>query len=432
VLEGLTLIAALAFAVNIGASGAAATMSQVYGSGALTKRLALLAVALFVILGAYFSGSEVVQTIGKGLIVGKVLTLEAALVILLCALAPLFLANRLGVPLSTSEVTVGSVVGVALALGGLNTGKLGIILLSWTALPVVAFAIAAVLQKWGGGPLERRLNGAADVRFHRLLAFLLIAGGCYAAYSAGANNAANATGPLVGAGEMSVRTAVILGGLFMAVGALTLGGRVMETNARKITKLTVPAGIVVDVTSASLVLGLSYMGLPVPLTQATTGGIVGVSFARSGRRAFQRDVVKKVVSVWLISPAISLVLSFFLFNFLQGLQGQFVALAVVVVVTLVSVLGAVLLLGGRYGLKSVWQSLNGSVSALGVSNARDAHIDDSDIDAGRVASTTGDTRAANYLPVGQSYGNQDAISGGQQDRAPQASHRESFVSGRRA
>ena len=51
------------------------------------------------------------------------------------------LASRLGIPVSTTHILVGSVLGVGLArgIGALNLGVLGKIMISWIAtLPVAA------------------------------------------------------------------------------------------------------------------------------------------------------------------------------------------------------------------------------------------------------------------------------------------------------
>jgi len=206
---------------------------------------------------------------------------------------------------------------------------------------------------------------------HRAMALLLIAGGSYTAFAAGANNTANAVGPLVGAGILSDTAGLLLGGLLLGLGAVALGGRVLETNARRITRLSMPAGVVVNLTAASLVLAMSLVGIPVPLTQATTGAIAGVGFARSGRRGVHVGVVKRVVSMWVLSPAVSLMLSYFLMNFLQGLQGDFSTLMIVVLVSGVLVLFAILLRGRRavFRVLEFPSSVTGVIGVNGIKGA---------------------------------------------------------------
>ena len=56
---------------------------------------------------------------------------------------------------------------------------------------------------------------------------------------------------------------------FVGLGAILLGGKVLETNGKKITKLSLINGSFVSLTSGTLVIIASLFGIPVPLTQAT-------------------------------------------------------------------------------------------------------------------------------------------------------------------
>lgn len=51
----------------------------------------------------------------------------------------LFIANMAGIPLSTSEVTVGSIVGVGIAFQAVFTDQLLVIVMYWLIVPIIAF-----------------------------------------------------------------------------------------------------------------------------------------------------------------------------------------------------------------------------------------------------------------------------------------------------
>ncbi|HLS66943.1 MAG TPA: inorganic phosphate transporter, partial [Pseudogracilibacillus sp.] len=51
-------------------------------------------------------------------------------------------------------------------------------------------------------------------------------------------------------------------------------------------------------------------GIPIPMTQITTTGILGIGAAEHGRAIFQRNIIKKIFIIWLVSPVISLVISY--------------------------------------------------------------------------------------------------------------------------
>lgn len=374
-MEAVVILVALAFAVNIGASGTAAAMGEAYGTGAAKRWVALGLVAVFAPLGAFLAGQQVVKTVGGDLLSGHAVSQGVSLVIMASAILPLFLANVRGIPLSTSEVTVGAVVGVGLALGWVNGRELIVVVATWAILPFLAFGIGALAHRRAGIKFENTLADTTNHRrLRRVLSLLLIAGGAYTAFAAGSNNAANAAGPLVSAGVLSVATATILAGLFMGVGALALGRGVLETNGKRLTHLTLPAGIIVQATTGSLVLFMSVLGIPVPLTQTTTGAIIGVGFARRGRQVFQKAVVRNILSVWLISPAVAMTLSYFLTVFIRGLQGQITPL--IIVLSLASAI-ALLSLAVRSGWSAVYRLHLAvmAVAGLGAANGKAAEAE---------------------------------------------------------
>ena len=301
---------ALFFAMNIGASGTAAAMGPAYGSGAIkTKRMAMMIVAACAFLGA-LSGGEVVRTIGGGIIPSEIINVEVTVIILAAACLTLFIANLLGIPLSTSEVVVGSLVGAGIAYQAVYFDRLLVIVSFWVIVPIIAFFLA-IGAGWVIRFLEKKfpaLKGKG--KWHKWLVYLLILSGALEAYAAGMNNVANAVGPLVGAGLIEINSAVIIGGLFVSLGAVVLGGKVLETNGKKITRLSLLQGSAVSITGGTLVITASIFGLPVPLTQVTTSAIIGIGTVNNGLKVMQKDIIKKIAMVWVVSPVFSLVICY--------------------------------------------------------------------------------------------------------------------------
>ncbi|UQX55533.1 anion permease [Cytobacillus pseudoceanisediminis] len=314
----LTIIAVtvgLFFAMNIGASGAAASMGIAYGSGVLKNRiLALVLCGLAVFFGAWLGGGEVVKTMGSGIVPKETFTVAIALIVIASAALSLFLANVFGIPLSTSEVTVGSVVGAGIVYQSVFAGKLAWIVMFWLITPFAAFLIAIAAAAF----LKRNFvqNLIKKPKAAPILAMLVIFMGVFEAFSAGMNNVANAVGPLVGAGIMSTGSGIFWGGLFVALGAILLGKNVLETNGKKITKIRLEEGCVISGTGAGIVTIASVFGIPVPLTQITTSSIIGIGFVKQGRSVFKKDIVIQLLVVWVVSPVLSMVLSYTLIQLL--------------------------------------------------------------------------------------------------------------------
>jgi sulfate permease len=311
----IAFIVSLFFAMNIGGSGAAATMSVAYGSGAIkTKPIALLLCALGIFLGS-LAGDEVVKTIGSGIIPSSILTVKIVIIILAAAAISLFAANVMGIPLSTSEITVGAVVGVGIAYRTLYIQKLLVIVSIWIIIPIIAFTCTYFIGKWFL-LIKEKYPSIEQGAWQKTFMTALIITGFFEAFSAGMNNVANAIGPLVGAGLISVTKGTIIGGLFVAFGALLLGHRVLETNGKKITRFSPFEGCAISGTGALLVIISSIFGLPVPLTQITTSAIIGIGTAKSGFYIWQKQIVIQLLKVWLVSPVFSLVISYSLVKWL--------------------------------------------------------------------------------------------------------------------
>ncbi len=304
----LAITIGLFFAINIGASGAAASMGIAYGAGVIKKRLALLLCAFAVFLGAVLGGGEVVRTLGSGIVPASSFTTQIVIIVLASAALSLFLANVFGIPLSTSEVAVGAIVGVGIVYQTIFVGKLLWILLFWLLTPFVAFFLAIasaylLKRKW----LQARLKNKKALP---VLSVLVLFMGLFEAFAAGMNNVANAVGPLVGAEILSTKDGIFWGGIFVALGALFLGGRVLETNGKKITTLKLEEGCVISGTGATIVTLASLFGIPVPLTQITTSSIIGIGFVNQGKSVLKKDTVVQLLTVWIVSPVLSMVMSY--------------------------------------------------------------------------------------------------------------------------
>ena len=311
----LAILIGLFFAFNIGASGAAASMGISFGAGVIKNRqLALFLCAIAVFLGAWLGGGEVVKTIGSGIVPSSTFTNAIALIVLTAAATSLFLANVFGIPLSTSEVAVGSVIGAGIVYQSVFVGKIAWIAMFWLLTPFAAFLIAIA----AAFVLERKWikKWVTSSKAGPILAVLVVCMGLFEAFSAGMNNVANAVGPLVAAGLMTTNSGILWGGLFVALGAAFLGHRVLETNGKKITSLRLEEGSIISGIGATIVTTASVFGIPVPLTQITTSSIIGIGFAKHGKSVLKKDIVVKLLTVWIVSPVLSMVISYTLIQLL--------------------------------------------------------------------------------------------------------------------
>ncbi|MGQ9653882.1 MAG: inorganic phosphate transporter [Thermodesulfobacteriota bacterium] len=176
---------------------------------------------------------------------------------------------------------------------------------------VSAGLLTAAGTVWLRRTVSRHKESGVEEVFRRLQ--LLTA--CYVALAHGANDVANAIGPLAGIYIIYVTHAVspqvpvpmfllALGGAGIAVGAITWGYRVIDTLGHRITELTNTRGFSVDFGVATSVLLASKLGLPVSTTHAAVGAVVGVGLAR-GLAAVDFGLVLRIFLYWIVTLPVS-------------------------------------------------------------------------------------------------------------------------------
>ncbi|TVR00166.1 MAG: anion permease [Desulfovibrionales bacterium] len=195
----------------------------------------------------------------------------------------------------------------------------------------VAIVGAVAVVVWGIGYLVvgRLLYGVEQgpETMEELFRRMQIGMACYMALSLGANDVANAIGPVAAiwviaqTGGLTATAEVpiwllLFGGVGIAVGVMVLGKRVMSTVGERITLLTNTRGFSVGFGSATTVLMASNLGMPVSTTHATVGGVVGVGLAR-GFAAVDFRVLGKIVMYWLLTVPIAAFTSIVIFQILR-------------------------------------------------------------------------------------------------------------------
>ena len=303
------ILVAVFMGVNIGGNNAAASMGAAYGAKARTKLQAVALIGVFSLLGAVLNGGEVIKTLGVGILPAGTILLEGAVVAVGAAGITIFLANIVRLPISTSQAAVGAIVGIGLFYDAskINTYTIGEIMVWWVVTPILAWFLAYIVGKYLYTEILIWLADHSDSEesIRKLLNILLTVSGSYVAYSAGANNAANAVGPFVGAGVVTSFQGAVIGGLALGVGAFLLGGRVLDTVGKEITELCVIRAVFVEFIAAGIVHAASIYGIPVSLGEIVTAGVIGIGCANSGMHIMKGDTVKKIAMAWIISPLLA-------------------------------------------------------------------------------------------------------------------------------
>jgi PiT family inorganic phosphate transporter len=145
----------------------------------------------------------------------------------------------------------------------------------------------------------------------KIFAKLQLMSACLMAFSHGANDVANAIGPLAAAVSVITTGAIVtntgvppwtlaLGGFGIVFGLATWGWRVIETIGRRITELTPTRGFAAEFSAATTVLVASGLGIPLSTTHTLVGSVLGVGFAR-GIEALNIGVTRDIIISWIIT-----------------------------------------------------------------------------------------------------------------------------------
>ena len=369
VTEALLLVGLLvAFFVgfNIGGSSTGVAFGPAVGSGTLSKLLAAGLMTAFAIVGGWTVGRNVIETMGGRIVPADQFTLTASVAVLLFVGLALLVSNLSGVPASTSMTAVGAIAGLGVATGTIQWDVMGRIVSWWLVAPILAFWICAIVGRYLYPYLDAwfRLDEATGVTAVAIRT-LVVAIGCYMAFSAGASNVANAVAPLVagGTGPLTVDQGVLLAGGAIGLGAFTIARRTLDTVGNDLTDLPLLAALVVEVVAASLITLLSALGIPASLAVSATMCIVGLGWGRATRVVrltdataaavrgdaeslatkardggedptgevprigeadpdaprtadlFDPTTTGRVVFLWVLTPSLAAVASFLLFNF---------------------------------------------------------------------------------------------------------------------
>eukprot|EP00250_Pteridium_aquilinum_P016185 c22988_g1_i1 orf=253-2076(+) len=162
-------------------------------------------------------------------------------------------------------------------------------------------------------------RGANLTIVYTVFGYLQVLSACFMSFAHGANDVANAIGPISAAlailqgvslsGDVVMPVDVLAwGGFGIVAGLLVWGYRVIATIGKKITELTPTRGFAAEFAAATVVILASRFGLPISATHTLVGAVMGVGFAR-GLNSVRADTVKEIVASWIVTIPVGAVLS---------------------------------------------------------------------------------------------------------------------------
>ena len=196
-----------------------------------------------------------------------------------------------------------------------------------------------------------KLQDDSKKQVYKLFNLPLIIGVALLSFAHGANDVANAVGPLAAivstlgdSSGVASKVAIpfwvlVVGAVGIAFGLALFGPKLITTVGEKITRLNSPRAYCVALSSAVTVLIATYFGLPVSSTHIAIGAIFGVGFlrefldsskkktkdsadadqVRKPRQLVRRRFVVSIAAAWVITVPASAILSASIYYMLQTL-----------------------------------------------------------------------------------------------------------------
>ncbi|MEC7839233.1 MAG: inorganic phosphate transporter [Chlamydiota bacterium] len=177
---------------------------------------------------------------------------------------------------------------------------------------------------------HERVGSVDYASVEKIFARLQVMSACSMAFAHGANDVANAIGPLSAAVSVILSGTVAststpiptwtlaLGGIGIILGLVTWGWRVIETIGKKITELTPSRGFSAEFGAALTIVFASRLGLPISTTHTLVGSVLGVGLAR-GIEALNLNTTRDIVISWIITVPAGALISIVCFYILDGI-----------------------------------------------------------------------------------------------------------------
>ena len=165
--------------------------------------------------------------------------------------------------------------------------------LSFGTAALIGLALAAVVLMLVRQPIARMAATQANSKegVNRLFTWPLVCSAALLSFAHGANDVANAVGPLaaiyeaVKAGEVATTAStplwvMVLGALGLSVGLALYGARLIKTVGKEITELDNMRAYSIAMAATITVIAASQLGMPVSTTHISIGAVFGVGFLR--------------------------------------------------------------------------------------------------------------------------------------------------------
>ncbi|MFX1507193.1 MAG: anion permease [Promethearchaeota archaeon] len=332
IILGAALLLGFVVAFTIGANDE--TMTPAVGAGLLSLSIAVLIGGIFNFIGVFFLGESVSKTVGKG-ISATPLGLDMVFVILISMALWLFIVSLKGVPISSTQSVIGSVLGVIIVRYGWDPSKINFstlfeVVASWVISPIIGL-IGGYFFYWLIMKIRQSIKttGYADYeRQEKIASYALALFLLFSVFSRSGNDVAKAIGPLMALDDfssgMGLIYALVAGGLGMCFGVIILGRRVVKKLSSDIVALSPTSALAASVSVSLIMFFGTLMGMPLSGSHILVAAFIGVGFVN--KEKVDKEILKEIGISWVITTPISAIFSAVIFVIFVLLGDFFIAL----------------------------------------------------------------------------------------------------------
>jgi len=301
----LIALAAMLAAV-LGGNNFSTCLGSSIGARVVKLSDATLIASAGVFLGAILEGGKLSNVLGQ--VVVSELAPSSIVVILLSALLVMTTVTSLRLPLSLSQVLMGATWGLAIATQNqISLIYSAWIISSWVLAPVVAFAIAIMVEL-----IALHLGGQVKnvLALNHIYGIFTLAAGFYASYTLGANT----LGFMVGLIPPNITVhpyLPILLALCTITGLVFFSRGIARRVADNLVGLTPTTAFSAQFSGAIAGHLFTQLRMPISISQAVIGGMNGASITK--RMAItNRESIREIVVGWVLGPTAGATVAFLL------------------------------------------------------------------------------------------------------------------------
>ncbi len=312
---------ALVYAVLNGVNDAAAAVAMPVVTRVARPGHAVVLAAVFNFLGPLLMGTAVAGTIA-GIV--RVEGAEGVAIVgagLTAAVAWCAIGWRRGLPTSAGHALIGGLAGAAMAadgLDGVNWGGLDGLRPTGVLGALFALFFSVVLGLVGGAVADLLVRRSLR-RAKRTVSPSFVAGQWVSAaalsFGHGANDAQKSMGAiaaiLLAAGIQSNVAvppwATLAAATALTVGTALGGWSIVRTVGRRLVQVHTIDGLVIESTSAAVVVASSIVGAPVSTTQVLASSVVGSGIGRRRGRHVRWSIAGRIAVSWAVTLPVAAV-----------------------------------------------------------------------------------------------------------------------------